>query len=421
VRGWITSALIAFLSVSIALLTGGSGRSDDDDDDDDDGKRSPRMAEIAPGYMRAPYLQGMAQDSTLVVWVASARGEPAVDYGVTTDYGRTAVATSDGDRRVAVLRGLMPGTRYHYRVRAGERVLAQGPLYTFETDAGPADRSFNFFVTADVGDTKGRQRRTAESIVAADPRPQFGVLCGDIVYGRGSSADYDRRLMRPWMEVLCSIPVWPALGNHDWKSAPQDNWEREWYLPHNEHYYSFDYANAHFIALDTNDGDVYDRDNQVRWLEQDLEANRNADWIFVYYHHPGITCTYKENNDAVIDNFLPLFDRYRVDVVFTGHAHTYERLYPIYQGAVVDAEQDPRYKDPKGTIYIVSGAGGKVKENDPTSLCGPTAFFRDEVLLWTQVFIEDATCTIRTVESQGGRKVDEVVITKTELARKTPR
>jgi len=331
------------------------------------------------------------------------------------------VATSDGDRRVAVLRGLMPGTRYHYRVRAGERVLAQGPLYTFETDAGPADRSFNFFVTADVGDTKGRQRRTAESIVAADPRPQFGVLCGDIVYGRGSSADYDRRLMRPWMEVLCSIPVWPALGNHDWKSAPQDNWEREWYLPHNEHYYSFDYANAHFIALDTNDGDVYDRDNQVRWLEQDLEANRNADWIFVYYHHPGITCTYKENNDAVIDNFLPLFDRYRVDVVFTGHAHTYERLYPIYQGAVVDAEQDPRYKDPKGTIYIVSGAGGKVKENDPTSLCGPTAFFRDEVLLWTQVFIEDATCTIRTVESQGGRKVDEVVITKTELARKTPR
>ena len=116
-----------------------------------------------------------------------------------------------------------------------------------------------------------------------------------IVYSRGRSSDYDRRLMRPWKDLLCSIPVWPALGNHDWKSPPEDNWEQEWYLPNNEHYYSFDYANAHFIALDTRDGDLYDRGNQVRWLEQDLVENADADWIFVYYHHPGITCTYKRS------------------------------------------------------------------------------------------------------------------------------
>ncbi|MCZ6775788.1 MAG: metallophosphoesterase family protein [Ignavibacteria bacterium] len=369
--------------------------------------------------MRAPYLQSLSQDSTLLVWVASDHGQPAVDYGVTLDYDRTVVASVEGDRRIATLTSLTPGTRYYYRVRAGDRVLAEGPQYSFETDAGPTDRSFNFFVTGDVGDKKGWQKFTAEAILEADPRPELGILCGDIVYSKGHSSDYDRRLMRPWKDLLCSIPVWPTLGDHDWKSPPEDNWEREWYLPNNEHYYSFDYANAHFIALDTRYGTLYDRANQIQWLEQDLSSNVDADWIFVYYHHPGITCTYKKRSGAVIENFLPLFDRYHVDVVFNGHAHTYERLYPIYDGAPVNEEQDPYYTDPEGTIYIISGAGGKYKEDKPTKYCGPTAFFRDEVLLWTQVFVEGPTCTIRTWESLSGDPVDEVVITKTTLAPST--
>jgi 3',5'-cyclic AMP phosphodiesterase CpdA len=221
--------------------------------------------------------------------------------------------------------------------------------------------------------------------------------------------------MRPWQDIFCAIPVWPALGNHDWGSDPRDNWQQEWYLPNNEHYYSFNYGNAHFIALDTRDGNLYDHDNQLHWLEQDLAANANADWIFVYYHHPGITCTYKKNNDAVSEGFFPLFDRYHVDVVFNGHAHTYERLYPIYNGVPVDQEQDPNYTDPLGTIYIISGAGGKLKKGKPTKYCGPTAYFRDEVLLWTQVFVDGPSCTIRTRASQTGEMIDEVVITKTRL------
>jgi len=385
-------------------------------------KDSVPLAEIAPGYMRAPYLQGLSQDSVVVAWMASDHGQPAIDYGVTLEYGQTVLASVDGDdRRVATLRGLTPGTRYYYRVRAGDRILAEGTQYSFETDAGPTDRSFNFFVTGDIGDDDGRQKFTAEAILEANSRPELGILCGDIVYSDGLSRHYDQRLMRPWKDLLCTIPVWPALGNHDWKSPPEDNWEQEWYLPNNEHYYSFNYANAHFIALDTRDGDLYEPAEQVRWLEQDLAANVGADWIFVYYHHPGITCTYKKDNDAVINNFLPLFDRYRVDVVFTGHAHTYERLYPIYHGVPVNKEQDPHYTDPAGTIYIVSGAGGKYKKGKPTTYCGPTAFFRDETLLWTQVFVDGPTSTIRTWESKNGDLIDEVVVTKTKLTLTTSR
>ncbi|MGH8580708.1 MAG: purple acid phosphatase family protein [Gammaproteobacteria bacterium] len=375
-------------------------------------------AEIASSISRAPYLQRLSQRSVWIAWMTSDPGQPAVDYGLTLGYGQTVVASGNGDRRLAKLRRLKPGTRYYYRVRPWARA-EQGGRYSFRTDAGPTDRSFNFFVTADIGREKGGQKLTAEAVLRTAPPPEFGILPGDIVYKDGRSRDYDQRFMRPWKNLLSSIPVWPTLGNHDWHSAPKDNWEQEWHLPNNEHYYSFNYANAHFIALDTRDGDLYEPHKQVNWLEQDLAANAGADWIFVYYHHPGITCTYKKNARAVIEHFLPLFDRYHVDAVFNGHAHTYERLYPIFRAAPVNQEQDPHYTDPKGTIYIVSGAGSEPKKGRPTKRCGPTAFFRDEVLLWTEVLVDGPTCTIRTRESLSGKVVDEVVITKTRLARKS--
>ena len=117
-----------------------------------------------------------------------------------------------------------------------------------------------------------------------------------------------------------------------------------------------------------------------------------------------------------MEYFIPVFDRFRVDVAFTGHAHTYERTYPLYRGEVVSEQMDPQYVDPQGTIYIVSGAGAKPKKGKPTKLCGPTAVFRDNTLLWTQVFIEGPTCTIRTWTSEGDELVDEVIIRKSDLS-----
>jgi len=386
-----------------------------DDDEDDYGSDHP-LGEIEPGYMRAPVLQCLATDSVVVTWVAAASGSPEVDFGTTPDFGRTAVARSDGDHHAAILRGLVPATTYFYRVRAGDRVLASGETLHFRTDPGPTGTQFSFFVTGDIGAKSGQQVITRDAILRAATPPDLGILCGDVIYKKGHSDAYDRRLMRPWQDIFSSMGVWPALGNHDWKSDPEHNWEREWHLPNNEHYYSFEYGNAHFIALDTRDGDLYDRAAQVRWLEQDLEAHRDAAWTFVYFHHPGITCTYKGYNDAVIENFLPVFDRYGVDVVFSGHAHTYERTYPLLHGDVVSGDMDPHYVDPRGTVYIVSGAGAKPKSGKPTRSCGPTAFFRDETILWTQVFLEGDTCTIRTWTSETDELVDEVTIRKSDLS-----
>jgi hypothetical protein len=415
-----TAAVTFCLAWSLATIVL-AGHRDDDDDEDSESSRGPvlPLTEITPGFLRAPYLQSLGADSVLVAWMASDAAAPAVEYGTTPEFGTTVTATSDGNRRVAVLRGLAPGTRYYYRVRAGDRVMGSNPPYSFSTDAGPSDRSFTFFATGDVGDGDGQQAYTASSILRAEPRPEMGIIAGDVVYSAGRSSDYDRNLMRPWRDLFANLPVWPALGNHDWKSPPDENWSNEWYLPNNEHYYSFDYANAHFVALDTRDGDIYDAKNQVAWLEKDLQSHAGAGWVFVYFHHPGITCTYKKNNTAVIANFLPVFDRYKVDVVFMGHAHTYERLYPLRDGRPVDVDQDPHYTDPDGTLYVVSGAGGKVKKGKHTKRCGPTAFARDETILWTSVQVDGSKCTIRSYESRTDKLVDEVTLTKSRIGAAT--
>jgi len=409
-RRWIGLA-----GVTALLPCVGGARANDDDDEAKDRARRPAAVrtEIAPGLVRAPYLQSAIHDSVLVAWIATAAGTPYVDYGSTPAYGQTVAAASDGDRRVATLRGLTPGSEYFYRIRAGDVILAAGPELRFRTDDGAHDGRFSFFVTGDIGDRKGKHALTAASILRAEPRPEFGLICGDVVYQDGHSDDYDENLMRPWRDLFQRMTVWPALGNHDWHVDPEEHFRREWYLPNNEHYYSFDWGTAHFIALDTRDERIYDLDNQVRWLEQDLAAHRDAQWTFVYFHHPGLTCTYKGDTPAVVRHLLPVFDRYRVDVVFTGHAHTYERLFPIRDRQPVDQAQDPNYVDPGGTIYIVSGAGAKVKRRRPTELCGPTAFFRDETILWTHVEIDGGRCTIHTRTSAGDETVDRITITKT--------
>ena len=402
---------VASVLLSLAFATGSEAKKKKKNK-----KADPPMAEIEPGYMRSPYLQSMGTDSVIIAWVASDSGEPQLDFGISPEFGTTVLAKSDGAHRAATLLGLQPGTQYYYQVRAGDRVLATGKSLQFRTDAGADNRKFSFFVTGDIGSKTGDQVYTRDSILRAPVKPDLGILCGDVIYKKGHSNNYDRRLMRPWQDIFSQFCVWPALGNHDWKSDPKDNWEKEWYLPNNEHYYSFNYGNAHFIALDTRDGDIYDRQNQVRWLEQDLEANKDADWLIVYFHHPGITCTYKKYNDAVVESFVPIFDRYRVDVVFSGHAHTYERTFPIMNGNTVSTDMDPNYVDPEGTVYIVSGAGAKPKSGKPTKMCGPTAFYRDETILWTQAFIEAETCTIRTWSSKTDELIDEVVIRKSGLS-----
>lgn len=371
----------------------------------------------AAALTRHPYPQNVGRTSATLMWRTATPVVQSVNYAQDMSYGKSMTDTVATTHHEVTLTGLQPGRLYNYRIVEGTETVVEGDNYTFRTDGGRSDTQYSFFVTGDVGEddpAEARQHITQAMIRNVSPRSEFGILTGDIIYPDGESAGYDPQLMTPWRPLLANTTVWPALGNHDWHVDPDQNFAKEWALPNNEHYYSFDYGNAHFICLDTADAYLFDEANQIAWLRADLAsaASRGAVFNFVYYHHPLLTCTYKSNQPEISAVLFPLFDEFDVDVVFTGHAHTYERLYPLKNGVVVDAAQNPHYSDPQGTIFIVTGCGGKTKIGEPTTFCGPTASFLDERILFTQVFVYDHTLYIVTFDSYTGAVVDWVSLTK---------
>lgn len=125
----------------------------------------------------------------------------------------------------------------------------------------------------------------------------------------------------------------------------------------NHLYYSFDYANVHFISLNSELGSVFSGTDDwtgvnpfvnfttysmLQWLQQDLQANTKP-WTVVYFHQPPYTDGSHDSGafwevyvKAMRENFAPIWEQYGVDIVLTGHSHVYERSY-LVKGCYCDA------------------------------------------------------------------------------------
>ena len=306
------------------------------------------------------------------------------------------------------LTGLEAGKTYNYRVREGAEIVVGDPeLNYFKTDAGSSDAHFSFFVTGDIGAElpEGQQVLTQAMIRNVAPRADFGLLCGDTIYPDGESIAYDAQLMTPWRPLLANTTVWPCLGNHDWHVDPDQNFCKEWALPNNEHWYSFNYGRAHFIALDSQDGALYDEANQLAWLRADLTASRGRyDWTFVFYHHPVLTCTYKSNIPNLAALLGPIFAEFKVDAVFNGHAPRKNGCIPSAT-ACRGTRREPAVHRPAGNAVNRVGMRRQVQQRYDDVLRSDAAFV-DRNLLFTQVFIDELTAYFITLSSTNGQVKD---------------
>lgn len=323
--------------------------------------------------LRQPYLQTVFADSASIFWITN-KGEKAyVKYGKSDVLDNVAYGVSlkdrDKVRNSVTIKGLERGETYFYSVYTDDKLLASGNEYFLRTESENKTSKFSFYAMGDIGQPVfkgGFPQITSYQINSLEQKPNFGIGLGDIIYPDGESRLADAYLFKPMETILKNIPFYPALGNHDWHVDPDKNFEKEWKLPNNEHYYAFDYMNTHFIALDTREGELFDAKKQIEWFENDLiKSQKKYDWIFVYFHHNGKTCTYKKDYQSVI-NLYPLFSKYNVDLVLNGHAHTYERLHPFDEnGNVIESYRNNRESYPEisnGFIQITTGAGGKIKK-----------------------------------------------------------
>lgn len=278
----------------------------------------------------------------------------------------------------------------------------------------------------------------------ADKEPvDLFVLLGDNAYLEGSDAQWQGAFFDIYPEIMNKAAAWPTIGNHEMGGAlfdlssfiglppgsfirflggTSDSSDPSTYDDGNpatvddgppylkifslptageqggvpsgtEQYYSMNYGNVHLVSLDAQLSNVDDdqREAMRQWLAADLSSNAR-DWTVVIFHHPPYSKGENHNSDFeqreidMRELFTPVFDQYGVDVVYSGHSHSYERSYYLHghRGpantfdpalhAELDAGGDPatgqgaeQYSqvsvgsgaDDK-VVYTVAGSSGKV-------------------------------------------------------------
>ena len=301
--------------------------------------------------VRGPYLQVGAPTGVTVRWRTDLATDSRVRFG---PYPGSLSSSADDaalvtDHEVA-LTGFQPATRYYYSVGTTTLQLAgDDSSYTFQTHPQPGlPHSTRVWIVGDGGTANADARAVRDAYAAyAAPRPaDLWLMLGDNAYPTGTDAEYEAAVFDTYPEQLRRTVLWPTRGNHDVLHGPPD---QDYYdifsLPTaaqsgglasgNEAYYSFDYANIHFICLDSEGTDRSTGGAMLTWLTNDL-ASTTQQWIVAYWHHPPYTKGSHDSDDDFDSggrmrdmraNALPILEAGGVDLVLTGHSHSYERSF----------------------------------------------------------------------------------------------
>ncbi|HEY4382250.1 MAG TPA: metallophosphoesterase [Acidobacteriaceae bacterium] len=150
----------------------------------------------------------------------------------------------------------------------------------------------------------------------------FVVMDGDNIYGGHKASDFQRKFEEPYKPLLdAGVKFYASLGNHD---DPDIERNYKLYNMGGQRYYTFHKGDAEFFALDSN----YMDPQQLSWLENQLKDS-DAKWKICFFHHPMFTAaTYHGPDLDLRKRLMPLFTKYGVNLVLSGHEHVYERIKP---------------------------------------------------------------------------------------------
>jgi 3',5'-cyclic AMP phosphodiesterase CpdA len=203
--------------------------------------------------------------------------------------------------------------------------------------------SVRFAVIGDMGTGAVPQYEVAQRMVSARQTLPFDfvIMLGDNIYGGSSPKDFERKFEVPYKPLLdAGVKFYASLGNHD---IPNERF----YKPFNmngANYYTFKKGNVHFFVLDSN----YMDSKQLEWLEKQLQDAGNKDWKICYFHHPLYSSGKTHGSSLELRSLIePMFVKYGVDAVFSGHDHIYERVHPQ-----------------KGIYYFTEGSSGQLRDGD---------------------------------------------------------
>ncbi len=296
--------------------------------------------------------------------------------------------TKASKQHVFVLGNLEPAAEYHYR-------LNQGPGYVFRTP-DPSSRGLHFAVGSDahfgISDSRNDLTRTMLNQIS-NPVGEF-----DYFFSLGDNVEFGFR-PEQWKnagEALSKassvLPSTYVAGNHDAMftglqrylnfaypaGAELQNGTRLWHR--------IDVGNVHFIVLDMEWSAESYTQAQASWLESELKSIPPDDWTIVmnhgfYYASGSVTRGWKWYDDQeTIQKVTPLFEKYGVDLVFSGHAHQMELLQKsgvtyVIAGAFGGLPDPPRHYTSPQSIWYSPGNYGYVDVTVDNSAA--TVLFKD--------------------------------------------
>ncbi len=250
--------------------------------------------------------------------------------------------------------------------------------------------SVRFAAIGDMGTGESPQYEVAQQMLKAhESFPfEFVIMLGDNIYGGSTPADFDKKFAVPYKPLLdAGVKFYASLGNHD-------NTNERFYQPFNmngESYYAYKKSNARFFVLNSN----YMDPKQLAWLEGQLKDAGNGGWKICYFHHPLYSSGQFHGPSLDLRKLLePLFVKYGVDVVFSGHDHVYERIRPQ-----------------QGIYYFMEGASGELRPGNLThTAITEKGFDTDRSFVLSEIAGDDMY--FETI-SRTGETVDSGVIHRT--------
>jgi len=303
---------------------------------------------LAASVIRGPYLQMATPNSIVIRWRTDTATNSRVQFGTSqAQLNNTVNDASVTTEHEVQLTGLNPETRYYYNVGSSSGVLTGGDANTY-FKTGPTtgtDRPTRIWVIGDAGTGTSSQTAVYNAYRnhTGSTYTNLWLMLGDNAYNNGTDSEFQAKMFNMYPELMRQTAFWSTLGNHDAISADSATQSGPYFdmhtFPRNgeaggvasgtEAYYSFDYANIHFIVLDSQDSSRSVNGAMMNWMKSDLQTT-TADWIIAFWHHPpyskGSHNSDTESNLVQMrERFLPELESYGVDLVLSGHSHAYER------------------------------------------------------------------------------------------------
>ena len=343
-----------------------------------------------------PCVMHTTRDSVAISWESAEQGETLVEYGLDASYGERQ-GGEPGTLHQVRLSGLSPETLYHYRACSGGACTRD---LTFSTAPEPG-RPFRFAVYGDSRSDPEQHAAVAAGII--DSEPVLVVNTGDIVEN-GNREEYRQMHFEPTRRLGHHVPIYVAIGNHEWKEKETEVRSFRDYMvfpedpgvPRAELSYTFTYGDAFFLVMDnTMDGlDLFfpavagDDPSLWLWLNEQVrsEAARAATWRFAFFHYPPDSPCHEDwiNMIAMREHVLPLLGDGGFQAVFAGHVHDYER------------------QDHGGLAVFVTGGGGAGLESEEGCVNEvPQLAMLRSVHHFLTVDLEGETATVRAVDLDG--------------------